>query len=192
MSTHIALLLFGGGLLLIAVFDGPFGIPSTPQAERRPRILAAISGLFFVILSVSVGTAASPGEKEGVARSAVHERTRSQGSSGVRFVIFDELEPHRIASDYREQAVIRIDGVPVGTLILNEYFPKSELIVDLANEGQHGFTIEATAIFRINNTLAEVSCFGTGTIHVATESRFRLKSVYDPRGRSCLTRLEKH
>jgi hypothetical protein len=195
MSTRIALLLLEGGLLLIAILGGGFEIRELriPKVERLPpRILAGIGGLLFVILGMSVGAASdSRSEKEGLPRLLAHDQPKSQESPRIRFVIFDELEPHHIASDHREQAAIRIDGIPVGTLTVNEYFPKSELIVHVANEGQHSFAIEATAIFRINNTLAEVNCFGTGTIDVATDSRFLFESRYDPRGGPCLAWLEK-
>lgn len=194
MSTHIALLLFGGILLLIAIVGGGFEIHQLkiPKVEKLPRLLAGIGGLLFVILGMSVGDASdSHSEKKSPLTSNVHDQPRSQVSPRIQFVIFDELEPHHIALGHSEQALIRIDGIPIGRLTVNEHFPRSEIIVNVAGEGQHSFALEATAVFPINNTLTQVNCFGTGMIDAVSGSRFLFEARYDPRGGPCLAWLEK-
>jgi len=192
MSTQIALLLFGGVLLLIAIVGGGFEVNQLkiPKVERAARLFAGIGGVLFVILGMSIGdTSASRGESP--PRFSAQNESRNQISSRIQFIIFDELEPHHIASGQSEQALIRIDGIPVGALTVNEHFPKSEMLVNVANEGQHSFAIEATAVFRINNTPMEINCFGTGMIDVVNGSRFLFEARYDPRGGPCSAWIEK-
>ena len=194
MSTHIALLLFGAVLMLTAIVGGGFEIHQLkiPKVERVPRILAGIGGALFLTLGMTISDGReSRGDEVPFPRLLASTQSRGQMAHQIQFVIFDELESHHILSGQSEQALIRIDGVPVGTLTVNEHFPKSELIVNVANEGQHSFAIEATAVFRINNKLTEVNCYGTGMINVASGNRFLFEARYDPRGGPCLAWMER-
>ena len=193
MNTHIALLLFGAVLMLTAIVGGGFEIHQLkiPKVERVPRILAGIGGAFFLILGVTIGDGRESRGGEQVPRLLASAQATGQIARPIQFIIFDELESDHILSGQSEQALIRIDGVPIGTLTVNEHFPKSELVVNVANEGQHSFAIEATAVLPINNRLAEVNCYGTGMINVASGDRFLFEARYDPRGGPCLAWIER-
>lgn len=193
MNLYIALLLCGGVLLALSGPDRAFQRHerSSAKTKRLPRIVAAIAALFFVAASSSLGTASdSRPDKEGFPKQVERVKAKGRRLPSIQFIIFDELQPHHLASEHREEAVVKIDGIAVGTITVNEYFPKSELIVKVANEGEHSFAIESRAIFRIDNTLAEVNCYGSGAIYVTRESRFLFESRYDPRERVCSAWLE--
>ena len=194
MTTHVALLLFGAVLLLIAIVGGGFEIQNLkiPKVQILPRILAAIGGILFMLLGMTFrdGPDTRNGNEILLSLAPDVQLRRQTSPRKIQFVIFDELQAQHIAAGQSEQALIRINGSSVGTLTVNEHFPSSELIVTVPNEGHHSFVIEATAVFRINNKLTEVSCYGIGTIDVEPGSRFLFEARYDERG-PCLAWLER-
>jgi hypothetical protein len=186
MNAQVALLLFAGVLLLIAILGGGFEIRElkVPKVEKIPRVLAGLGGVLFLILGLSVG-----GVPETRRDPPLNQPTRVRPP--IQFLIFDQLEPRQIALGQSEQALIRIDGNPIGTLTVNEHFPKAELNVNVSNQGQHSFAIEATGVFSVNNKLTDVNCYGTGMIDVTAGARFIFEARYDERGGPCLAWLEK-
>jgi hypothetical protein len=120
---------------------------------------------------------------------AIHQQVE-KGSPGVEFAIFDELSPELIAFGQSEQAGIKIDGRPIGTLTVNEHFPSATLNTAVQNEGQHSFAIEASAVISHAGQPVEVNCYGTGMLDVRQGSRFSFEARYDGTG-PCVAWLEK-
>jgi hypothetical protein len=183
MTLEIASFIFGGLLIFIGLLGGGFEVKElkVPQIKWPTRLISTVVGFFFIALGISLAT----GNQREDGSSPLPKQ-----SGMVHFTIFDALEPHYIASGQSEQAVIRIDGNRVGMLTVNKDFPRSELTVTVANEGQHSFAIEATAFFPIESELTEVNCYGTGMIDVAAGSLFLFEARYDAGG-PCLAWLEK-
>src|SRR5262245_15610641 len=132
MITHATLLFFGVVLLLIAIVGGGFEIQNLkiPKVQILPRILAAIGEILFMLLGMAFRDPPNTRNGNEILLSLVPDmQLKSQSSSKIQFVIFDQLEAQHIVAGQSEQARIRINGSSVGTLTVNEHFPRSELIV---------------------------------------------------------------
>jgi hypothetical protein len=177
MTAATMFLLFGGGLLLIAILGGGFEIREVkiPKVEKGPRILSAVVGVLSLIVGLIAGVEDTPNEPP-------YEQPKRLISHRIQFSIFDELTNEWIT----EQFKIKIDGHPVGTLSTNKEYPKSEFVVKVDNEGQHSLVVQATAI---NNQRLKLNCYRTGMIDVAEGMRFTVGAEYQANG-PCLAWME--
>jgi hypothetical protein len=165
VTVPAILLLFGGGLLRIAILGGGFEIHElkVPKVGRGPRILAGVVGALFLLLGISTQEGSNPPSSYQSDRSFSHR---------IQFYIFDELTSDMIASGQSEQAEILIDGIKRGDIGISKYFAKGQLLIEVENEGSHYCMIKGSAIVLIANLLRTVFCTGDGTIYVTAGSRF--------------------
>ncbi len=187
MTIQIASFIFGGLLILIGLLGGGFEIKELkiPRVGGLCRVMAAMAGIVFILLGIFIIEPTIRPKSESSLPSP------TQPSKRVHFTIFDKLEPDLIERGQSEKAILRIDGNLVGHLTVDDRFPQSELHVTVANEGQHSFAIEATAVFLIDGKLTQVDCYGTGMIDVVEGSRFLFEARYDEKGGPCLAWLER-
>lgn len=187
MTLEMASFIFGGLLILIGLLGGGFEVKElrVPTIKWPGRVISTVLGTIFIVLGIGMDFGKQSTDDDSLSSSP------KTPTGMVRFTIFDALESRHIVSGQSEQAVISIDGNPVGKLTVSGHFPRSELIVTVANEGQHSFAIEATAVYDINGKLTGVNCFGTGMIDVVEGSRFIFEARYDEQGGPCLAWLEK-
>src|SRR5438552_3869361 len=120
MNAQLALLIFAGILLLISILGGGFEVQhlKVPKVETVPRMLSGVGGVLFLGLGLYVGSYPEP------RRNVDHQSSAAptQAPRPIQFTIYDEIDTD-IGVDQSEQALIRIDGDPVGTLTVNSHFP---------------------------------------------------------------------
>jgi hypothetical protein len=128
MTVQMALLLIGGGLLLIAIIGGGFEVHEIkiPRVERIPRMISAAVGIIFVTLALNH---AEPNVKD------ISIPSPSLGDSRISFTISDSLGEQQV----RASTIVLIDGKRIGMLTVDEHVPEAMLTVAESSPGRYSY-----------------------------------------------------
>lgn len=163
MKLSLVAFLFGVILLATAILGGGFELKELkmPKVGWVARLISAFVGTFFIV--VGIGMEPAP--------DLTPTSTPSTPSrNAVEFVIFDNLGEGQVS----EQVGVVIDGKVVGTITVNEHFPESAIRVSVPSSGKYSYTVEANAVFNVDNEQIVYTGVGQGSIDVQNGDKFEL------------------
>lgn len=170
MSAQTLILIMGGLLVLTAIIGGGLEVKEIkiPKIGGWTRTLAGIVGAVLVVLGVGMSNPPADDPNRRLADPDANTPT------AVVFYLRDELGEDQVS----EQVRVLIDGSEVGTLTVNEHFPRSRIAVTVPSAGRYSYVLEATAVFRgANRKPYTIVGAGQGNISVSHGKTFELAST---------------
>ncbi|MEH2170410.1 MAG: hypothetical protein V7K41_27910 [Nostoc sp.] len=103
--------------------------------------------------------------------------------SAINFTIGDNLGVE--IGQVSEQVEVSINGRPVGTLTVNQNYPRATLTVTVPKPGQYTYSANARAVF---DNGKEGSCAGQGNVDISDGKKFNLNA--NSGGNTCFIVLQ--
>ena len=170
MKTSLVVFLFGAILLAVAILGGGFELKElkVPKVGWLPRFISALVGMFFVVVGIGLE---SPTDKPVDAPSSVANPSQlaNPSQSAISFTIGNNLGVE--IGQVSEQVAVYINGKSVGTLTVNQNYPRATLMVSVPKPGQYTYTANGRAVFSDG---IERTCAGQGSVDVSDGKTFNL------------------